>query len=113
MAGQEDDEGIDALIKQKISRPAFARVISHELTRSPDEVKQSKITISRILKQLQVTCLVVSVYVFACVTVPGGGTHPRKVRVGSAEVIKMKLYVYKRAKKGGIYICCQKMGSIL
>ena len=54
MAGQEEDEGLDALIKQKISRPSFARVISHELTRSPDDVKQSKITISKILKQLQV-----------------------------------------------------------
>ena len=54
MAGQEEDEGLDALIKQKISRPSFARVISHELTRSPDDVKQSKITISRILKQLRV-----------------------------------------------------------
>ena len=34
---------------------------------------------------------------------PGGGTHPRKVRVGSAGVVKMKLYLYKRAKKGGLF----------
>ena len=54
MAEQEEDEGLDVLIQQKISRPAFARVISHELTRSPDDIKQSKNTISRILKQLQV-----------------------------------------------------------
>ncbi len=34
---------------------------------------------------------------------PGGGTHPRKVRVGSAEVVKMKLYLYKRARNGGLF----------
>ena len=42
---------------------------------------------------------------------PGGwgGTHPRKVRVGSSGVVKMKLYLYKRAKKGGlIYIFAAK-----
>ena len=32
-----------------------------------------------------------------------GGTHPRKVRVGSAAVVKMKLYLYKCAKKGGLF----------
>ncbi len=33
----------------------------------------------------------------------GGGTHPRKVRVCSAEVVKMKLYLYERVKKGGLF----------
>ncbi len=47
---------------------------------------------------------------------PRGGTDPRKVRVGLDRAGKLKLYLYKCAKNGGlfyIYVFDKKMGSFL
>ncbi len=51
-------------------------------------------------------CLCVRLFVLCMLnqwTYPGGGTHPQKVWVGSAGAGKMKLYLYKYVKKGGLF----------
>ena len=56
MAAAEEDgaEDLDILTRQKQSRPTFARVISRELTRTPEEVECSRKAISKILETLLV-----------------------------------------------------------
>ena len=55
MAAAEDDgEDLDILVKQKLPRPAYARVISNELTRTPEEVEESRRAILEILEILNV-----------------------------------------------------------
>ena len=58
MAAAEDDgEDLNILVKQKLSRPVYARVSSNELTRAPEEVEQSRRAILEILGTLNVTIL--------------------------------------------------------
>ena len=44
-----------------------------------------------------------------------GGTHPQKVRVGDVRGENLKLYLYKFAKKWGLFyiLLAKKMGAIV
>ena len=55
MAGAGDDqEGLSILVKQRLPRPSFTRAISRELTRTQEEVENSKRAILDILNTLKV-----------------------------------------------------------
>lgn len=51
---EEDLEDLNILMKQKQSRPSYTRVISHELTRSQEEIEETRRNILQILETLKV-----------------------------------------------------------